>query len=101
MRVNLVVEGGPVSDGAVKGADVDEVKPVFSKTPFLRAVMDFELAVGGDPQWLNRRQISANHIGRGKLVGKVDGPNTSTSANVKHFLWTRAYGRLEKFTVEK
>ena len=101
MRVDLLVEGGPIGDRAVECADVDEVKVVWGKIPFLCAVVDFELAIGRDPGWLDRREVGANHVSSWELVGEVDRPDTGASANVKDVLRAGADGGLEEFVTEK
>jgi hypothetical protein len=54
---------------------VYEVEGVGGEGPWLSAVIDLELEVGGDPAGLSRGQICADDFGLRVLVGEVYGPD--------------------------
>ena len=70
-EVGLAEELGPVLDGAEEVADVDKVEQVVVPGPFSGAVVDLEAQVRGHPGGLDRREVGADDLGGGELVGKV------------------------------
>lgn len=68
---SLLEEAVPVLDGAEEVADVDEVEGVVLPGPRQRGIVDLESDVGRDPFGLAGREVGADNIGGGELVGKV------------------------------
>lgn len=68
---DLAVELGPVADGTVEGADVDEVERVGLKGPVELRVLNLETEVGGHPARLGWGDVDADNLGRGELVGHI------------------------------
>lgn len=69
----LLEEAVPILDGAEEVADVDEVEVVVLPGPRQGGVVDLEPDVGRDPFGLAGREVGADNIGGGELVGKVTG----------------------------
>lgn len=57
--VGLLEEEIPIRDAAEEFADVDEVEVVGWKSPFERDVVDFEVAVWGDPFGLDGGKVGS------------------------------------------
>lgn len=68
---DLAVELGPVADGAVEGAYVDEVEGGGLEGPVELGILDLEAEVRGHPAWLGRGDVDADDFRRGELVGNV------------------------------
>ena len=88
---------------------MDEIEAVGCKGPFPLRVIELESTVWRDPTWLDVGEVGTNHLGRGKLVGKVAAelqqgimreqkeqilhcPYPRSSSNVKHFLSQESVG---------
>lgn len=69
----LLEEAVPILDGTEEVADVDEVEVVVLPGPRQGGVVDLEPDVGRDPLGLAGREIGADDVGGGELVGKVTG----------------------------
>lgn len=84
VRVSLSVETIPVSDTASHATTMDEIKR-FARPirPLALDVVDVELAPGRHPARLDGAEIRADDLGAGELVGKVNGPDAGTGAEVK------------------
>ena len=71
--VDLVIQPGPIVDGPLQVADVDEVERFRRKGPVELSVFDLELQVGRDPAGLCGCNISADDFRRGVCVCYVAG----------------------------
>lgn len=69
--VHLPVQLGPVADGAVQGAHVDEVEGVGLEGPVELGVFDLEAQVWGDPVGLGGCDVDADDFGGWVFVSDV------------------------------
>jgi len=81
--VRPLEEARPISQGSRHHAAVDEVK-LDVPSPRLLDIVDLEAKIGRHKRALDRGVIRADDRSGGELVGKVDGPDTGTGADVKH-----------------
>lgn len=97
----LRVQGGPVGDGAVQAADVDEVEGVRREGPVGFHVVDLEAHVGRDPGGLNGGEVGAGDQRGGIQVGDVDGPEARAGAEVEDLGRRGRDGREKEAVLER
>lgn len=61
----------PVWDAASHGPDVNKVKGVVWKCPFLVDIVNLEFAVGRDKAGLDGREIHTEDVSRGMFIGEL------------------------------
>lgn len=85
-RKRLPVKPLPVVDPAEEVAHVDKVEDALAKCPVQLSIVDLERTVGRQPGRLHSRDVGANDLGGGKLVGHVDGPDAGAGADIEDLL---------------
>ena len=80
----LSIQPMPVLDATEKTPNMDVIKMIVRVGPLRLAIIYLELQIGRDPCGLDWRQIRAQDNGARMLVGKIDCPDASTSADVEH-----------------
>jgi hypothetical protein len=68
---DFLVQHGPVADGAVEAADVNEVEGVGREGPLELGVFDLKAQVGRDPAGLGGGDVDADDFGGWVFIGDV------------------------------
>jgi len=80
---------------------VDEVEVIRWPCPIELGVVDVKFAVWGYPGWLDGRDVDADYLSCRKLVGDVDGPDSSAGTNVEDSLGFVADRGAVELVIEK
>lgn len=62
---------------------MDEIKGVVGPGPFRIAVVEFKLAIGWGPGWLDRGDVGTNNFGIRKLVGEIASSGKGETSSVR------------------
>lgn len=100
MGIDLLVEAGPICNGASEGPPVDQVKCfIWCVEPIGFSIINNELAIRWDPARLDWAEVGTNDYRTWKLISKIDGPNARACTDIKHTLRNSGEGRSKELAI--